>query len=94
MSETPYEYFCNLILKDSGIIESFLVRLKIGDDDDAINVLLMLDQAPDNFIWETDWWEGEKTVELVGYIPLSDIMPPYFEWFTVPESERIWRAKE
>ena len=28
---------------------------------------------PEHYEWETDWWEGEKDVYLIGVAPVDDI---------------------
>lgn len=42
------------------------------------NELLTLNEDdPFYFIWDNDWWEGEKFVEILGYISIDDIRVPH-----------------
>lgn len=52
--------------------ESFVVRLSL--DGYETNELLILDgNYSCQFEWNNDWWEGQKDVYLIGYVPLSEI---------------------
>lgn len=54
---------------------SFVVQLDVDGYD--INTLLIDNRdyggAAEQYSWETDWWEGEKDVYLIGVAPVSDI---------------------
>lgn len=58
---------------------SFVVQLEIcsGNHTDNITTLLIDNRDcggdPEQYEWETDWWEGEKDVYLIGVAPVSDI---------------------
>lgn len=54
---------------------SFVVQLDVDGYD--ITTLLIDNRDcggdPEHYEWETDWWEGEKDVYLLGVAPVSDI---------------------
>lgn len=58
---------------------SFVVQLQVcsGAYTDDITTLLIDNRDcggdPEHYEWETDWWEGEKDVYLIGVAPVDDI---------------------
>lgn len=58
---------------------SFVVQLQVcsGNRTDDITTLLIDNRDcggdPEHYEWETDWWEGEKDVYLIGVAPVDDI---------------------
>lgn len=66
---------------------SFVVQLDVDGYD--LTTLLIDNRdyggAAENYTWETDWWEGEKDVYLLGVAPVSDI--DLSKHWSVDESE-------
>ena len=52
--------------------DNFIVSIKINEL--IISEYLEYDGDNDLFIWEHDWYEGEKDVELVGFIPINNLI--------------------
>ena len=53
---------------------------KYGYTDFLVTILLngvefteFLSASDFQFIWENDWWEGEKDVQLLGFVPIASI---------------------
>ena len=52
-------------------IEDIIAVIKI--DDITTNQLFMVDMNEENyFIWNNDWYEGEKDVALIDFFPVSE----------------------
>lgn len=52
------------------------------------NELLEVDPtADDPYIWETDWYEGQDEVEVLGCISISDVAVPTFIQADTPQTE-------
>lgn len=49
----------------------FLVTIKVNDSE--ITEFLEFDPDHCDFVWHTDWWEGEKDVHLLGVSPIDKI---------------------
>ena len=57
--------------------ETFLVTILIGYKWEIPHYethLLKWDYEEGAFIWETDWYEGQHTVELYGFIPIRELI--------------------
>ena len=67
----PYKYIADLVINHNRLIlyGSYIVRIKIGNI--ISNELLLLDDESDGYIWLNDWYEGEKDVSLLGFIPVD-----------------------
>ena len=54
---------------------SFVVQLDVDGYDITTLLIDNRDYGGDaeHYSWETDWWEGEKDVYLLGVAPVSDI---------------------
>lgn len=54
---------------------SFVVQLDVDGHD--ITTLLIDNRDfsgdPEHYAWETDWWEGESNVYLIGVAPVRDL---------------------
>lgn len=59
------------------IIDAFIVTLKYKYDFEENytieNHILEYDSLDDSYVWLNDWYEGQTDVEVLGYIPLSDV---------------------
>lgn len=56
-------------------VDDYVVRLKLKYDDEKdyryTNEILEFDG--DDYVWSNDWDEGQQDVEVIGYMPVSDI---------------------
>lgn len=71
-------------------IEDIIAVIEI--DDITTNQLFMVDMNEENyFIWENDWYEGEKDIALIDFFPVSEAINPSAQpeqrW--IPCSERL-----
>lgn len=75
----PYKYIADLVIDKNSLIlyGSYIVRVKIGNI--ISNELLLYDDESNGYIWLDDWYEGEKEVSFVGFIPVD----------CVPEADMI-----
>ena len=62
------------LLKHQEVYEDCIVCIEI--DGSTTNELLLYDGNEDCFVWESDWWEGEKNVFLIGFKAVDDIEIP------------------
>lgn len=75
---TPYDVIANII--DAWCQEHyyghFLVTLSI-EGELCVEYLYFETGDPNwpdpHWVWESDWWEGQKNVELVGFIDISSV---------------------
>lgn len=70
--------------------ESILVRIGIkdyGDKDYRYTTELLINDGPDSetpeYIWESDWWEGQDEIEIVWAVPVSEFELPPDEKFRI-----------
>ena len=70
-----YEAVENIVLKKYGYLnDSIVVQLRTkykceGEDEwHDITDILLFDKE---YIWESDWWEGEQDVELIAAAPVA-----------------------
>ena len=80
LNETAYDAAFKVIKEKYPDIEavskSFIVQLDIDGYD---LTTLLIDERPHSglppkyYEWETDWWEGEEDVYIIGVAPVSDI---------------------
>ena len=88
----PYEEICNIIEEwchgesedGNGRWEDFLVTVQLGSSPPETHYLELEITDDVGFVWSTDWWEGEKDVRLVGFMPLSRV-----EFSTDPDGRVI-----
>lgn len=59
--------------------ESILVRIGIkdsGDKEYRYSTELLINDGPDSstpeYIWESDWWEGQDEIEVVWAVPVRE----------------------
>ena len=76
------EEFWEYIHKPDIVRRDYIVAIRMRDSDhgewEYTNELLTLNEDnPFYFIWDNDWWEGEKFVEILGYISINDVTVPY-----------------
>ena len=75
------EEFWKYIHKPDKVRQDYIVAIRMRHSDhgewEYTNELLTLNEDdPFYFIWDNDWWEGEKFVEILGYISIDDIPVP------------------
>lgn len=63
----PIEEFCSR----KGY-EDMLVTVMA--DGDLITTILQFDAVNDTWVWFDDWYEGQRIVHLVGFVPLSHVI--------------------
>ena len=71
MTKTPYDIVLEPIEKwcREHYYGDFLVTISL----DGFEITEFLEFDPNGFIWENDWWEGQKDVKLLGFMPIDDI---------------------
>ena len=69
--EDPYASVGKYIRDHITAIEDIIAVIEL--DGVETNELFMVDMAEDGyFIWEYDWWEGENSVALIDFFPVSE----------------------
>lgn len=95
-NETAYEAASKVILsKYEKTGESIVVTLRQKYEDwqpwENLTVLFInepIDAIHSKYIWETDWWEGQKFVELLAAAPITRInLDDYAEFWLWPSSK-------
>lgn len=73
-SINPYDTISSIIQHDPSYMrgESYLVTIRIGSDTETV-LLHCEDPETNYYLWDYDWWEGQKEIFLEGYIAISDI---------------------
>lgn len=73
--QDPYSVIGKYIRDHITAIEDIIAVIEI--DDITTNQLFMVDMNEENyFIWENDWYEGEKNVALIDFFPVSEAINP------------------
>ena len=73
--QDPYSVIGKYIRDHITAIEDIIAVIKI--DDITTNQLFMVDMNEENyFIWNNDWYEGEKDVALIDFFPVSEAINP------------------
>lgn len=78
MADNPYEKIGSVVeqwCKDH-VYAQMLVTIFIGYDWEPPHEethLLDFDAEEGNLVWDSDWWEGQQHVELVGFTPLYKV---------------------
>ena len=67
-----YQEVVDIIKEKSPYYCDYLVSLDIGGD--ITSEILQFDAPTLDYIWQNDWWEGEKEVILLGFAPTRDII--------------------
>lgn len=62
------------LLEHQEVYEDYIVCIEI--DGSTTNQILSYDGNEGCFVWESDWWEGEKNVFLIGFKAVDDIEIP------------------
>lgn len=72
-SKDPYTEIANIIDEwcRKNFYDSFVVT--ISRDGQIITEYLELDGMSLDFIWENDWYEGEKDISLIGFMPMLQL---------------------
>ena len=76
-------------------IEDIIAVIEI--DGITTNQLFMVDMNEENyFIWNNDWYEGEKSVALIDFFPVSEAINPSAQpeqrW--IPVSDRLPEVRQ
>ena len=89
--QDPYSVIGQYIRNHVSAIEDMIAVIEI--DGRVSNQLFMVDMTVDGyFIWENDWYEGEKNVVLIDFFPVSDACNSKDHW--IPCSERLPKKDE
>ena len=73
--QEPYSVIGKYIRDHITAIEDIIAVIEI--DDITTNQLFMVDMDEENyFIWENDWYEGEKDIALIDFFPVSEAINP------------------
>ena len=90
--QDPYSVIGKYIREHITAIEDIIAVIEI--DGITTNQLFMVDMKEENyFIWNNDWYEGEKDVALIDFFPVSEAINPSAQpeqtgkW--IPVSERL-----
>lgn len=72
-SKDPYTEIANIIDEwcKKNFYDSFVVT--ISRDGQIITEYLEFDGGDFDFIWENDWYEGEKDIVLIGFMPMQQL---------------------
>lgn len=69
--QNPYDIIGEYIRNHITVIEDIIAVIEI--DGSITNTLFMVNMDEDGyFIWNTDWYEGEKNVVLIDFFPVSE----------------------
>lgn len=70
-NENPYDVIGNYIEKHISVIDNIIAVISINGK--ICNELFLVEiSSTSNFVWQTDWWEGEENVELIDFFFVSD----------------------
>ena len=73
--QDPYNAIGEYIRNHITVIEDIIAVIEI--DGSITNTLFMVDMDKDGyFIWNTEWYEGEKNVVLIDFFPVSEATKP------------------
>lgn len=73
--QDPYSVIGKYIRDHITAIEDIIAVIEINDI--TTNQLFMVDMNEENyFIWNNDWYEGEKDVALIDFFPVSEAINP------------------
>lgn len=76
--KTPYDSIAEIIEEwcQKNYYGNFLVTLRLNGEL-CVEYLYFGTGDPNwpdpHWVWESDWWEGQKDVELVGFIDISSV---------------------
>ena len=72
--KNPYEVIATYIKNHSKVIEDMIAVIEI--DGVRTNELLEYDFDNDDFMFLSDWWEGEQEIALIDFFPVSEACNP------------------
>lgn len=69
----PYYDIADIIKQwcEENVYTDFIVTINL--DGRETTEYLSFDASELDFVFETDWWEGEQNVQLCGFIPVGNI---------------------
>lgn len=73
--QDPYSAIGRYIRENITAIEDIIAVIDINGVE-TNELFLVYMQEDGYFVWESDWWEGEKNVSLVDFFPVSDAQKP------------------
>ena len=73
--DNPYDEFVDQIRDwcNANFYDDFLVSLEL--DGEVVTELLLWYYESNAFTYLNDWYEGQKTIRLIGFCPISKIIP-------------------
>ena len=98
ISKTPYDIIADEIEEwcQKHYYSSFLVTLRINGE---LCVEYLIYKTGNSYwtdphwVWESDWWEGQKDIELVGFIDISSVYisgtPNDYKFITMEETPKM-----
>ena len=88
--QDPYSVIGKYIRDHITTIEDIIAVIEINDI--TTNQLFMVDMNEENyFIWDNDWYEGEKDVALIDFFPVSEAINPSFQIDSIESNDTISR---
>ena len=72
MDHNPYEKVIEIVIAwcEENYYDTMLVTLRL--DDEVETEILDFDiNGRLEAMWDNDWWEGQETVELLGFLPVA-----------------------
>ena len=94
--KTPYNYLPSYYYDDEPELFAFLKNsphtvyiVTIILDGKYVNELLQWDFETDTWVWENDWYEGEKDPRWIGIVALEDVTTYAPDRF---DTEYKWRT--
>ena len=67
----PYDEIGNYIKNHITVAEDIIATIEI--DGRITNELFMVEIEDElDFVWKSDWWEGENNVKLIDFFPVSE----------------------
>ena len=86
--QDPYSVIGKYIRDHITVIEDIIAVIEI--DDITTNQLFMVDMDNETyFIWNNDWYEGEKDVALIDFFPVSEAINPSAQSDPCEEDEQL-----
>ena len=72
-SNDPYTEIADIIKAwcEKNCWEDLVVTISINGNE--ITECISFNAEKMDFIWESDWWEGEEDVQLLGFLPIDNI---------------------
>lgn len=70
-TKSPYDWARDIVDENAAYRTDYIVTLRI--DLEEISELLLYEWESDSYYWQNDWYEGQKIVEVLGFLPVSEI---------------------